>query len=209
MNLKSLVELKNKVKSLERKKERALFGSRKMTELFFWSTVIYFFLIVVPVLYLTKKRMKVKKIVIGHYHLPFKFGDIEVLETYIFRGKVYEFGEFKVITDIHLGLINYDDKRLKELLELVKKEKLIILGDLTEKYPVKKLDELEKEILNEVKRGVNEGRIILIKGNHDPKIDGQKLYFIYDHFFFSHGHFSSFPFFFSDFLKILNRKNNP
>jgi len=173
-----------------------------MTFLIVVFSYIYFFLVGLLILWLIKKKFKVKKVVIGHYHIPLKIGDFLILEAYLFRNKVYKFEDFLVITDVHLGLINYRDEELENLEYLLNK-KTIILGDFFEKRIRKELKKKELELFCKV---LNNKNIVYIKGNHDPKVEKQVLYFIYKDFLFTHGHITFFPLYFFDLLGILTQK---
>jgi len=206
LNSKELKKLLIKI----RKEEAKLFSNRKTTEFIFFLILLYFIFVSVPILFLIKKRFKAKRLYLGHYHIPFKFFSIEVLETYIFRQKVYRIVDYFVITDLHLGLADYDKEQLEKLEEfLVDNKNIIILGDLTERFPKRELNKKEKKIIDLV---LNKKDIIYIKGNHDPNFDKQVLFFFdkKNKILFIHGHQSYFLFFprsFSDLIKLLNQKH--
>lgn len=163
---------------------------------------IYFFFVGLFILWIIKKRFGVKKVVIGHYHIPLKIKDFLVLEAYLFNNKVHKFDDFLVITDVHLGSANYKDEEFKELKSLMEKN-LIILGDFFEKRIKRKLKKEEIKILH---KALNNRNVIYIKGNHDPKIEGQVWYFIYKDTLFTHGHITFFPLYFFDLIKILSQR---
>ena len=118
--------------------------------------------------------------------------------------------DYFVITDLHLGLADYDKEQLEKLEEfLVNNKNIIILGDLTERFPKRELNKKEKKIIDLV---LNKKDIIYLKGNHDPNFDKQMLFFFdkKNKILFIHGHQSYFLFFprsFSDLIKLLNQKH--
>jgi len=206
LNSKELKKLLIKI----RKEEAKLFSSRKTTKFLFFLIFVYFIFVSVPILFLIKKRFKAKKLYLGHYHIPFKFFSIEVLETFIFRQKIYKIEKYLIITDIHLGLADYNEEQLKKLKEFLASNKnILILGDLTERFPKRRLNKKEKEIIDLI---LNKNDIIYIKGNHDPDFDKQVLFFFDEKnkLLFIHGHQSYFLFFpksFFDLIKLLNQKH--
>jgi hypothetical protein len=180
-----------------------LLKQKKLVLILVFFAYIYFFIVGIPILYLLKRRFKVKKIILGHYHIPLKIKDFIILEAYLFNNKVYKFKEFFVITDVHLGYAKYSKKELIKLEKLIENNKLIITGDFFEKKVKRKLYKKEIEILNKILKNKN---IIYIKGNHDPKIEGQLLYYKYKDYLFIHGHVTFFPRHFFDLVKVLTQK---
>jgi len=168
-----------------------IFKSKRITSLIVIFSYIYFFLVGLPILWIIKRKFKVKKIIIGHYHIPLNIKSFLILEAYFFNNKIYRFGDFYVITDIHLGLVDYKDEELKNLESLLDK-KLIILGDFFEKRVRRKLKKKEVELFYKT---LNNKNVIYIKGNHDWFIDKyfdlntKEVYFDEKRkILFSHGH---------------------
>ncbi|MEO2154395.1 MAG: metallophosphoesterase [Nanoarchaeota archaeon] len=190
------------MKNLLNKLSQKFHESEKTTYSLFYLLIAYHLIIFAIFVPLLKKKFKVKNIIIGHYHKEFNLGSLKILEAYYLNKKIYKVKNYYIITDVHLGLVNYSKEELKELKEkieeIIKNNKLIITGDLIEKKPLIKNKEI-KEIINKI---LNNKNIIYIKGNHDPKIKKQLDFFVSNNILFIHGHQLMIPFHLRELFKL-------
>lgn len=142
----------------------------------------------------------------GLEDFPFRF----------YRGERYfSYKDFAIIGDVHFGKIEgfnigIKDKFLMEQISSIPFKKLIILGDVRTEFLPSKISERHylRKIFSELSK---EKEILVIKGNHDAKIDeilkgirkvSVKKQVIIDNIGFLHGHFIPSKYFISR-IKIL------
>jgi len=79
-----------------------------------------------------------------------------------------------IVADLHLGMFNYDDFVLENLMELARRvDRIFLLGDVKHRIGMwgKEVKQVERLIITLEKAGISKEDIIIVKGNHDGGID--------------------------------------
>lgn len=79
-----------------------------------------------------------------------------------------------VIADLHLGMFNYDDFVLENLIKLASNvDKVFLLGDVKHRIGMwgKEIRQVERLITALENAGISKTDIVIVKGNHDGGVD--------------------------------------